>query len=250
MAVQSMTDAPALPLAQFLPDSATDNGVATPGLRQRLVAALSGEGELVTAGRLLPERELAAALGVGRRGIRQALAELEREGVIWRRQGQGTFVTALRPQPTDHFREIAASTSPAEMMEVRLELEPTLARYCALRANGEQVRRVREAAAHAAAAETPTAFETSDIAFHRAIAEGANNVLFLAMFEAITSVLRQADWRAVRQSTFSHSRRSEVSHQHEDLVQAISARDPGLAEAAMRRHLGSVYQHLQARDFA
>jgi GntR family transcriptional repressor for pyruvate dehydrogenase complex len=213
---------------------------------ERLRAALEN-GELVEAGRLPPERELAETIGVGRRSLRQALAHLEAEGIIWRRQGQGTFVSALRPREPDHFRDLASSTSPAEVMEVRLELEPVLARFCALRATRDQVERVRLAADHAAAAESSSAFETSDAAFHRALAEGANNSLFLAMFESITAVLRQSDWRAVRQSTFSHSRRSEVSHQHDDVVQAVVARDPFKAEQSMREHLLSVYAHLQNR---
>ncbi len=46
--------------------------------------------------RLMGERELAAELGVGRKTVRGALAELESEGLLERRQGAGTFV-AQRP---------------------------------------------------------------------------------------------------------------------------------------------------------
>src|SRR3546814_10347691 len=43
--------------------------------------------------RQLPtERELAEQIGVGRRAVRRALAVLEAEGRIWRRQGAGTFL--------------------------------------------------------------------------------------------------------------------------------------------------------------
>lgn len=43
-------------------------------------------------GRIPPEAELAAELGVSRNTIRDALSQLEIEGVIYRRQGAGTFV--------------------------------------------------------------------------------------------------------------------------------------------------------------
>ena len=43
-------------------------------------------------GRIPPEAELAAELGVSRNTIRDALSQLETEGVIYRRQGAGTFV--------------------------------------------------------------------------------------------------------------------------------------------------------------
>lgn len=213
-------------------------------LVERLRGGL-GRGEWAHSGRLLPERELAEVLKVGRHSLRQALARLEAEGVIWRRQGHGTFISAVHPQQAVQFLDIASDTSPAEMMEVRLELEPILARLCALRASRDQIEQVRQAAIHAAESDSAGTFESSDLAFHRSIAEGANNILFLSAFELVTAVLRQADWRVARHSTFSHSRRVEVFHQHDDIVQAVAARDPMAAETAMRTHLRSVYDYLQ-----
>lgn len=202
-------------------------------------------GELADAGRLRPERELAETLQVGRHALRQALALLEAEGLIWRRQGQGTFVSAIKSREEPGFLDMAANTNPAEMMEVRLELEPILARYCALRASREQIEKLRQAAVHAANAESAIAFENTDFAFHRAVAAGANNVLLSSIFEMVTAVLRNADWRVARQRSFSHSRRAEVFHQHDDIVRAVEARDPAAAEMAMRLHLRSVYDYLQ-----
>ena len=55
-------------------------------LRQRIVEA---EFE---SGRIPPEAILASELGVSRNTIRDALSQLETEGVIFRKQGAGTFV--------------------------------------------------------------------------------------------------------------------------------------------------------------
>lgn len=217
-------------------------------LFSRLSEALDS-GELAQGGRLLPERELCARLNVGRYGLRQALARLEAEGIIWRRQGQGTFLSAVHPPLGESFLQEASDTSPAEMMEVRIEFEPILARLCALRASRDQIQGIRDKAVFAAQADTSHRFENSDFAFHRAVAEGANNVLLLAMFDLATATLRQADWRVARQSTFSHSRRSEVSSEHEDIVTAIVERNPRAAETAMRDHLRSVYDYLQRRHY-
>jgi GntR family transcriptional repressor for pyruvate dehydrogenase complex len=203
-------------------------------------------GDVVRGGRLLPERDLAETIGVGRHQLRQVLANLEAEGVIWRRQGHGTFVTDLSPPQTDHFQRAALTTSPVEVMDVRLELEPMLARYCALRASAEQIAKIKLAASTAARADSATQFASSDAAFHRAIAEGTNNSLFMAMFESVMTVLRQADWRAMRNGNFSHSRQTEVSQQHDDVVDAIAHREPVKAEQAMRRHITSVYAYLQS----
>ena len=42
--------------------------------------------------RLPTERAFAETFNVGRRAVRRALEVLEAEGLIWRRQGAGTFV--------------------------------------------------------------------------------------------------------------------------------------------------------------
>ncbi|MBM9595451.1 FadR/GntR family transcriptional regulator [Roseitranquillus sediminis] len=214
-------------------------------MTQRLRGAIDS-GEVVEGGRLLPERELAQAMATGRRSLRHVLARLEDEGIIWRRQGKGTFVSALHPPHADHLSDVAANTSPAEVTEVRLELEPVIARFCALRATKPQLQRIREAAEHAAAADSAYAFESTDAAFHRSISQGANNSLFLAMFETLMSVLRQAEWRAFRRNAFSEARRAEVANEHDLIVQAILERDARGAETAMRTHLTSVYRHLQS----
>jgi GntR family transcriptional regulator len=53
-------------------------------------------GEWAPGSRLPPERELCRLLDVSRSTLRQALAELERRGLIARRQGRGTFVARPR----------------------------------------------------------------------------------------------------------------------------------------------------------
>jgi len=53
-------------------------------------------GELRENQRIAPELELAAQYGVSRPTVRRALNELVYTGVIWRKQGKGTFVAPLR----------------------------------------------------------------------------------------------------------------------------------------------------------
>lgn len=226
---------------------AKDQAASLQGLLERLRDAIDA-GRVMSKGRLMPERDLAETLNVSRRMLRLALASLETDGIIWRRQGQGTFISALHPPRTDHFADIAAITSPAELTEVRMELEPILARFCAMRATGKQLQRLQEAACHAAQAEGMQSFASSDAAFHRAIAQGANNALFLAMFESLMSVLHQVGWRALRPSNLDHSRQILVSSQHAAILEAINDRDPASSEAAMRAHLTSVYEHLRGQS--
>ncbi len=55
-----------------------------------------GAGELAAHERLPSERELSRNYGVARMTVRQALAELEREGLVYTRPGMGTFVSEPR----------------------------------------------------------------------------------------------------------------------------------------------------------
>src|SRR3546814_2131602 len=74
--------------------------------------------------RQLPtERELAEALGVGRRAVRRALEVLEAEGCIWRRQGAGTFIGTRPHHPEHQLKKLPEVSNMLEVMEVRLRLE-------------------------------------------------------------------------------------------------------------------------------
>lgn len=57
-------------------------------------------------GRIPPETELAADLGVSRTTVRDALSRLEHEGAIYRKQGAGTFVNAPGLQIRSRLEEI------------------------------------------------------------------------------------------------------------------------------------------------
>lgn len=202
----------------------------------------------LAGGRLPPERQLADALGTGRRAVRRALDMLESEGVVWRRQGRGTFVGAP-PPPAGSIPALAGHDSPQEIMEVRLEVEPVLARLCAARATGAELAALQRTAWRTARAGSAREYEIWDGAFHRKIAEAAGNKLFLALFDAIAEMRAQAGWASLRESTFSRERIPVLAEQHAEIVAAMLDRDTRAAESRMRAHLGTVNSALVgARD--
>lgn len=209
----------------------------------RLRSAL-GDGSIVSEGRVLPERHVAEALGVGRRALRKALDALEAEGTIWRRQGQGTFLSTPPTPVARRFTGIANLTSPAEILEVRLEIEPVLARYAAMRAAPVDVDALRRTAERSRAAATDAEYERWDRAFHRRIAETMRNGLFLAVFEAIEAVREDASWARLREGTRPRARRIALGDEHLAIVAAIAERRPAEAEARMREHLAGIGRDL------
>ncbi|KXJ57910.1 MAG: GntR family transcriptional regulator [Thalassospira sp. Nap_22] len=217
---------------------------ATQALAEKLKTGFA-QGDFVKDGRVIAERTLAEQLDVGRRALRKALDQLESEGLIWRRQGQGTFVGT---PPTPRLRKLeglATKTSPFEIMEVRQEIEPSMARFAALRASQGDIDAMRSMVEKAARATTQAEYEKWDAAFHQRLAESVKNTLFLAVFEAVNAVRREAAWARLRESSHSDTLIEELSTQHRDIINAIEQRDPKRAEDAMRRHLSEVEHALK-----
>ena len=84
-------------------------------------------GELTPGTRLPSEPDLAELHDVSRVTIRRALAELEREGLISRRPGAGTFITARmikRPIVADLSNALAHLVEMGRSTDVRRPFEP------------------------------------------------------------------------------------------------------------------------------
>ena len=212
-----------------------NSGFALERLRILLSSVPSG-GEL----RLPPERELAAEIGVGRRALRRALEVLEDEGLIWRQQGRGTFGGSQQVSRTLRVDSLADFTNPLEVMEVRIEIEPILARLAATKATPALVQQLERLAAKAAEAADPDSWELWDGALHRKIAEAAGNQLFILFMGMIDQIRQNDAWRHFRERVRSVGRTTLSVHQHEAVIDAIRRLHPAEAEAAMRQHLISL----------
>lgn len=201
--------------------------------------------ELEAREQLPTERELAEEIGVGRRAVRRALDVLEAEGRIWRRQGAGTFIgAATRLTGAHQIARLPQMSNMFEVMEVRLRLEPALARLAAVRASAADVARMRDLCDSVSRADDMDSRELWDGALHRAIAEAAGNTLFLAVFEVVDRVRQDDTWRHVREALRTHGTAELYTSQHSEVLDAIERRDPLAAERAMRRHLLSLQERL------
>ena len=202
-------------------------------------------GRLPADGRLPTERELAAELGVGRRAVRRALERLEAEGLVWRRQGKGTFLG----QPPDPAALMAAHAAPEadplSVMEARLVIEPGLAALCAARAEGEDVARLRDLAARTTQAADTSQAELWDGALHRLIARIAGNPVLLTTFAFLDEVRLGADWQETRVRARSADALALYECQHAEIVEAIAAGDGARAEGAMRAHLTALRDRMR-----
>ena len=227
------------------------------------------------AGRMPPERVLAEELGVGRRSLRRALDVLEQEGRISRHQGRGTFVNnglngeALERASADresatmlsallgqaaipaaaNLENILDHTNPLEVIEVRLAIEPVMARLAAFRTSQAEIKLLRALAAETRAAADPLSYEQADARFHRTIAEAARNALFLAIFDTLHASQRDVGWRRLGENAHCYKRQSVYAGFHEEISAAIAERKGDQAQELMQQHLSDVQRYIYQHAF-
>lgn len=218
----------------------------------RALSVLRGrlDGLSTPDGRLPTERELAAELGVGRRAVRRALEVLEAEGLIWRKQGKGTFIGSKPSMASSVVSALVDRTNPVEVFEARMHLEPQLAGLAALRATQDDVRRMRKLCERIARAHDGDARELWDEALHRLIGQAAGNSLLFGVHEILEEVRRDEAWRSLRERARTAAALATYNEQHHAIIEAIAARDPGASEAAMRAHIAALSDNILAHNVA
>lgn len=196
-------------------------------LRSRI---LSGE---LAEGGALRQDAIAAELGVSRIPVREALAQLESEGLVRLEPHRGAFVTSLAPDEV------------AELFELRALVEPTLLRRA--------IPRQREADLDAAAAalaefETALADDAADRwgelnwRFHEALYRPAGRTRTLRLAQE----LNNNAGRYVRLHLGLDGVRPRADDDHRHLLAFCRARDVEAAATLLARHIDDAAQALAA----
>ena len=185
----------------------------------------------ILSGRLPPgtriiETRLAQQFGVSQAPVREALRDLALFGFVISSPFRGTQVREVSPEEL------------LEIYPIRAALEGVAARSAATRIDeatlahlDELINSMREAASRGDQA----AHANADFAFHEAIVKASGN----RMAEHVWQTTRLATTTFVTHSMTQLTHRSllEIGERHVPVLDALRARDPALAEAAMRRHI-------------
>lgn len=192
--------------------------------------------------RLPTEREFSQKHQISRTTVRKVLGELKAQGLIAQTVGSGTYATSSSAAPSS--TGATWQTSPAELMQARLALEPAIFDLVIGNATTTDFELLEDCCARAEAASSVEAFEVWDGMFHELIARAAHNSFVANLFKLMNQARTQGEWGMLKQRSLTPARRQAYQAEHRALLQAIKARDPVQAAALATDHLLHVRRNL------
>ena len=191
---------------------------------------------LLEPGQRLMEVDLAQELGVSRLPVREAIRNLEHEGLLVSIPHRGTFVVEV------------TESDIREMFSLREALEALAARLVAERANQEEVQslqRLVDAMGVASGRRNYADLFAIDTTFHTQLCSMTGHMRLLkhwqlvyGQWQTLDSLMNEVP--VLNALPIDHPVISTLDHfsdMHQGLVDAIEAHDPDLAEAMMRKHM-------------
>jgi DNA-binding GntR family transcriptional regulator len=179
----------------------------------------------------LDERQLAQDLGISRTPVREAMAQLEREGFVRSIPRRGIYVVRKTK------REVI------EMITAWAALESMAARLITLNATGDEIASLRtmftkfeNGELHARLDE----YSEVNIEFHQAIIRMSRNAVLISLAENLF-----AHMRMIRRKTIGEDDRADRSiRDHMNIIQALEARTTDRAEDLVRQHALGLAEHV------
>jgi GntR family transcriptional regulator, transcriptional repressor for pyruvate dehydrogenase complex len=208
-------------------------------------------GKFKSGEKLPSERELTEEFQVSRGVVREAIRILEKTGFVTLRQGPtgGAFVTDLS---FDHVGNafldlfLANKVSIPELANVRLYIEPEIARLAALNATNEDKKRLMEAQEGEFLSVTTTAARIIQFQkVHHVIAESCQN----HFYEAISKSMLRLTYEVVEAVDPDH----EALHmpgEHKHIIDAVIGANAEAARAAMQTHMAKFSKSLLEMETA
>jgi DNA-binding FadR family transcriptional regulator len=205
-----------------MPLRSTERTALVPQVIEQLQSQITS-GEWAVGSRIPPEPDLAAALGVGRNTLREAVLALVHAGLLERRQGSGTFVVGSRELAGAVARRVAEAQL-AEVLEVRRALEVEAARSAARRRTDQDLADLDEALAAREAAWAKgevEGFVGADVLLHQRIVAAAHNRILAELYLDFSAALTASITTAIGDDLTP-----ERYVDHSRLIEAIRAGDP------------------------
>ena len=195
------------------------------------------DGALPPGAALPTEQELAERFGVHRSTVREAIRQVEQEGLLQRREGRRLFVCLpgvhdLAPRATRLL--LLHQTTFKELWDVALVLEPLAARLAAQQASAADLALL---AANQAATEAETGLAelvTLDMAFHALVGSASHNKALMLAREPVGLLYYPTLLQIFKRLPQAVARNLEA---HRQILAALRARDASAAADWTRKHM-------------
>ncbi len=216
--------------SQVRPQSLVDS------VAERLEAAIMA-GELQPGSRI-SEQALAAALGVSRGPLREAIRRLEGRKLLQRTPNIGVHVANVSIQDLKN------------LLQVREALEGMACRLAAQAMTDKEIVELRRLLAEHGRQDgvvegTSYYQNPKDQDFHFCIVKGSRNSWLIDMLcDGLYDLLRVYRFK----SSTRAGRAVQAFKEHQAIVEAIASRDPDRAEAAMRQHLRNARAYVEEHE--
>jgi DNA-binding FadR family transcriptional regulator len=225
-----------------------------PGDRNLTFGLVESLGRSIVAGKFdsnaFPtEGELVRQHGTSRSVTREAVKMLTAKGLLRARPRRGTSVTSeahwnlLDPDVLRWLLERKFSLNLLqEFTEMRLAIEPAAVALAATRVDAATLARLEASLERMKAADRGEGDAVeADIAFHTALLGASGNRFFANLDQLVNTALRIS----IRFTNRVKGRSASIP-QHEEVLDAVRARDPERASAAMRRLILEVLELIRA----
>jgi DNA-binding GntR family transcriptional regulator len=179
----------------------------------------------------LDERQLAQDFGISRTPVREAMAQLEREGFVRSVPRRGIYVVRKTKR---EVVEMITAWAALESMAARLITEnaldddiASLRRMFSTFENGQLRAHLDE-------------YSETNIAFHQTIIRMSGNSVLISLAENLFTHMRM-----IRRKTIGEKDRVERSiRDHMNIIEALEARDTARAEQLVRTHALGLADHV------
>ncbi|MGO4909846.1 GntR family transcriptional regulator [Pseudorhodobacter sp. W20_MBD10_FR17] len=175
---------------------------------------------ILPPGTKVSEQEIADTIGTSRQPVREAFLRLAGEGLLEIRPQRGTFVSKI------------TATEVLDARFVREAVEADLIRLACQKADGENIKNLRDLLTAQANAKNAAQFMALDEAFHRAIAQIAGRARAWDHLQRLKSQMDRVRFLQLKEFPIP-----TLIAQHKAMVDAIEAHTSDTAEAEMRAHL-------------
>lgn len=218
-------------------------------------AGITG-GTYLPGTRLPSERDLAHRLKVSRPAVREAIGALQNEGMVVTRHGSGTYVAEAERRPSIEVTEALPQEpdfSPTSTLEVRLLIEPAIARLAARKGKRDvEAERLLAEMSAVKDIDDPKQQELwsqCDRLFHRQLASMTEDSLIFKIADEVAKSMAQPLWNRLRDDGIYDPERIQLYvAEHRLIYEAIISGNEEEAAFYVEGHLRRVKRDISTRE--